>query len=591
MVDAPYHHFHLSAELLELANTPNVDEDTMSVELERERNFWVLSPEERQFWDLAMNGDYDDDSDEGDDGLGYFQDTAIYPDSGPSAPIELAHFDNGNPENVTVPPRNGSPKNLPSYTNAGDSTQDALESMANKDPSTPESLPSEKTTVQKQDRTARKPAMLELGAQSRISSKKYIPSPLSQTTMIADSDEIELVHPKSPVKSTLQQNIVSEEGMQIRQSGDRLSDLVATSQPENTHNGPVGQRQISIISRPKIAEIEEVNTSVDSIEGNAISYTVPFRDQIPPGAQSYGKFASKIVKGLIGKGNNKGKSAGDQPLPPPGDGDVPGEPKQTSDTSIQTRKRRSSSSSSRDSKRSRSSSNSVQVSGRRLPLLFTLATSSSGAEHRHVVIPLPISWPKFLRMAVKAFARESCGQEIPTEVSDQAKYVMKWSKPISHAHGDTFPKETELCGENINAVLQWMLYSGSYDFCEIHDTQMAESIVKNETNSVMSEKRPHEQNGDGNMVATETTAESCKGNHETAGNVTNSGREGEDQNQEDIEPIGDEAVAAAGRRSAELIRKAEQKARDDADAEGGESVGIQDDSMTETGVDADRKGG
>ena len=598
MVDSPNHHFHLSAELLVLANTLNLDDDLMPPEMERD--IWTPSPWERRrmpsaLWDLSINGksdagDSDGDSDEADDGLGDFEDTAVYPGTGPLAHTELAYSHDGNPDNVTIPTRNGSPKNLPSYMDARDSAQDALVTMADKDPTTNESLPSEKTTVEKPDGTAPKPAMLELGAQSKISTKKYIPSPLSQTTMIDDADEIELLGPKTPVKSTLQQNIVSDGEMQLRQSGDRLSDLVATSQPENTDNGPVEQRQISIISRPKIAEIEEVNTSVDSIEGNAISCTVPFRDRIPPGAQSYGKIASKFVKGLIGKGINKGKPAEDQPLPP-GNGEVPGEPKQSSDASTQTRKRRSSSSSSGASKRSRSSSNPVLVSGRRLPLLFTLATSSGGAEHRHVVIPLPISWPRFLRMAVRAFARDSCGQEIPTEVSDQAKYVMKWSKPTSHAHGDIFPKETELCGGNINAVFQWMLYSGSYDFCEIHDTQMAESNVKDEAHSLMSEKRPREQNDDGSVVATETTAESSKGNHETASNVTNSWREGDDQSQEDIEFIGDEAVAAAGRRNAELARKAEQNVRKDADAEGRESVGIQDNSMTETGVDAGRKGG
>ena len=568
MVDTPDRDFLLSAELLVLDNIVDVDEERMSPEMQGK--FWALF-QQRSILGEALNppinsnlvsGNWDGNSDEADD---------------------------GNADNVTVPPRNGSP-NPPSYTEAGDNTQDTLEPISSQDQTKHKSLSSKKTKLGKTDQTARKPNMLDLGVQPRIFEKKYVPSPLSQPPMVADARESEPVCPKTPVKSILPQNISSDKGIQIRQHGQGLSDVDATSRPENSHNGLGEQRRIPSKSHPEIAEIEEINTSVDFIEGNAISYTVPFRDQMPPRAQSYGKCASKFVKGLIGKGNNEGTSAGDEPLPP-SNGELPEEPKQTSDAPTKSRKRRTSSSSSQASKRSRSSSDSVKVSGRRLPLLFTLATSSSSAEHRHAVIPLPISWSKFQRMAVEAFARESSGQEIPTVVSDQAKYVMKWNKPATLAHGDTFPESTELCRENINAVLQWMLYSGAYDFCEIYDTQTAESIVKDEASPVSSENRPLEQKVDGNLLATVTTALGCKGNTETASNVPNSARESEDRSQEDVEPVSNGAMSAAGRCSAERIRKLERNVRDNADAEERESIGIQDNSMTETGVNVDRKGG
>ena len=526
-----------------MKNILNADGDIISPEMER--NIWTLSPEERRttpsiMWSLPTNsnlniGDSDGDSDEADDVLSDAEGTTIHPDIDSSAQSELAPLADRNLDNATMLPWDGF-LNLHSSADAEDSTQHALESMANKDPVAPESLSSEKETAEKTDRTARKPRTLELGALSKNSPRKYVPSPLSQTPMIADADEIEPIHPKTPVESTLQQNTVSDEGMQIRQPGEGLLDPDATSRSEDSHNGPIEKHRKSIKSRPEIVKIEEVDTAMDSIEGNAISYTVPFRHQIPPSTKSYGKSASKIMKGWFGKGNKQEKSAKDQPLPPC-DAEVPGEPKQTPDASTPSRKRRASSTLSQTSKRSRSSTDPVKVSGRRLPLLFTLATPSSGVEHRHVVIPLPISWPTFLRMAVEAFARESCGQEIPTEVSDQAKYVMKWNKPVTHAHGDTFPKKTELCRENINAVLQWMLYSGSYDFCEIHDTQTAECIVKDRANSVMSENRPCEQGSGGNMVVSGTIVLGSKGNHETACSVPNSGQEGKDQSQADIEPL------------------------------------------------------
>ena len=540
MVDTPHQNLHLWAELPGLENILDADGDIIAPEMEH--NIWTLSPEERRtvpsstipsiMWSLPTNsdlniGDSDGDSDEADDVLSDVEGTMIHLDIDSSAQIELGPLADGNLDNATMLPGNGSP-NLHSSADAQESTQYALESMANTDPVTHESLSSEKETVEKTDRTARKPTMLELGALSKNSPRKYVPSPLSQTPMIADADETESIHPKAPVESTPQQNTVTDEGTQIRQPGEGLLDPDATSRSDNSHKGPVEQHRKSVKSHQEIVEIEEVDTAMDSIEGNAISYTVPFRHQIPPSTKSHGKSASKIMKGWFGKRNNREKSAGDQPLPPC-DGEVPREPKQTSDASTPSRKRRASSTLSRTSKRSRSSPDSVKVSGRRLPLLFTLATPSSGVEHRHVVIPLPISWPKFLCMAVEAFARESCGQEIPTEVSDQAKYVMKWNKPVTHAHGDTFPKKTELCGENINAVLQWMLYSGSYDFCEIHDTQTAECIVKDEANSVMSENRPREQGSGGNMVVSGTIALGSKGNHETASSVPNSGQEGKDQ--------------------------------------------------------------
>ena len=566
MVDTPDRDFLLTAELLVSENIEDADEEEMSPEMQHK--LWAQF-QYRSILGEALNSpidsnfipaDWDSDSDETDD---------------------------GNADNVTVFPRNGSP-NPPSYTEAGDNTQDTLEPISNKDQTKLESLSSEKTKVENTDQTTREPNMLELGVQSKLFKKKHVPSPLSQPPMVADAEESEPVDTTTPPKSTPLQHKSSHQGIQIRQH-DQDSDLDATSQPENSHNGPGEQRRIPSKSHPEIEKIEEINTSVDSIEGNAISYTVPFRDQIPPRAQSYGKCASKFVKGLIGKGNNEGKSAADEP-PAPGNGEVPEKSKQTSDTSTKNRKRRTFSNSPQASKRSRSSSNSVKVSGHRLPLLFTLAKSSSGAEHRHAVIPLPISWSKFHRMAVEAFARESSGQEIPTHVSDQAKYVMKWNKPATLAHGDTFPKTTELCRENINAVLQWMLYSGSYDFCEIHDTQTAESIVKNEASPVSSENSPLEQKCDGNLEA--TAALGCKGNTETASNVTNSARECEDRSQEDIKPVSNGAMSAAGKCGAELRCKLEQNVIDDEEAEEREStIRIQEIFMTETGIKVDRKGG
>ncbi|CAF9918951.1 MAG: hypothetical protein HETSPECPRED_003892 [Heterodermia speciosa] len=588
LVDTPYYLFHSMVELLVLADILDLDGETVSPEIER--IFGALSPEQRrsvpkEFRHLLIHSksdsdDPDGDSDEADDDLSEFEGTAIYPDIGSAVQMKFDPLADGDLDNTTVPPGNTSP-NLHSYTNAEDSTQDFLGSVGNKDLVTYESLSSQKTTVKKTDRTARKPTMLELGAQSKSSSKKYVPSPLSQAPMMADAGKNDLVNPKTPIKSTLlRRNIVNGGEMQIRQPSEGLLDLDANSRSENRG---------SVKLQPEIAKIEELNTLLDSFEGNAISYTVPFRDQIPPSAQSYGKTASKVVKEFFGKGKHEEKSVGDDSLP--SCGEVPGEPNQPSDASRQSRKRRASSTSSRDSKRSRSSSNSVKVSGRRLPLLFTLATSGSGVEHRHVVIPLPISWPRFLHMAVEAFGRESCGQETPTEVSEQARYVMKWNKPVTRAHGDSFPTETELCRENINAVLQWMLYSGSYDFCEIHDTQTAESTLKDGASCVMSENKPREEGFDGSMVVATTTLLGSKDSHETACNVPNSARECEDQSQKDTEPVDNPARAAADIRSAELTHKPEQNAEDNAVAEGRESVGIKGNSMTETGVNVDRKGG
>ncbi|KAL8792852.1 MAG: hypothetical protein Q9195_004582 [Heterodermia aff. obscurata] len=550
MVDRPNQHFHLSGEQLVLSNILNAD----------------------------RNGE--SDSDELSDLLNYLESTTIYPDIDPSAQSVFAPLTKTNSVNATVPPKHGS-ANLHSSTDAEDSKRDTLESASNEDPVTHESSASENT-----DGTWRKPTRFELGARSKFSPKKYVPSPLSQPPMIADAGENEPVRPKTPVRSTLRQNTVSDEAKQRHEFSEGPFSLDATSRSEKAHNDPVEQHQESVKSHPKIAETEEVYTSMDVIEGNVISYTVPFGDHAPPGARSYGKAASKFVRGLFRKGDSEEKSTGDPPLPPP----VPGEPKQPSDTPEQSRKRRASSTSSQSSKRSRPSSDTstVRVSGRRLPLLFTLTRCTGGVtEHRHVVIPLPISWSKFLHMAVAAFAREPCGQEIPTEVSDHAKYVMKWNKPMNHAHGDIFPTETELCRANINAVLQWMLYSGSYDFCEIQDTQTAESVVNEEADSAISETKAREREFDGDMEVNTTTGLGSKGSHETACNISNSGRECEDQGLKDLEPIGKEAIA----RTAELARKSKQKGKNNADAGGRESVGIKGNSTTVTGVNVDRKGG
>ena len=561
MVDTPHHDFHLPAELLNLENPLDANGDITSPEMER--NFWNVTPDERRLlptavWDVLFSSSEsssDSSDDEAVDGLSDVETTTFYPDIASSAQIEFAPPTDGH--TVTLPPRNG-PPNLHSSTEAKDSTQNALESMANRGPVTHESSSSRNIEAEKKERNARIQKSMEHKAQFN---RGYVPSPLSQPPMMADADDLELVRTKTGAKST------------------RL---------ESPHDSLVEPEQRQ--KRPESAENEEDNTSIDSIVGNAISHAVPFQGQLPPpSAHSYGKCASKFVKGLFGRGKNERKSTEDEPPPsPPGDGEVPGERKRTSDASSQTRKRRSSSDSSQSPKRSRTSSNSVKVSGRRLPLLFTLATSSSGVEHRHLVIPLPVSWPTFRRMAVEAFAREPCGQEIPTEVSDQAKYVMKWNKPVNLAHGGNFPEKTELCRENINAVLQWMLYSGSYDFCEIHDTPTAECIVKDEASSVVPENKPHERESGGNMAVNGTTALGSKGDHETACRVPNSGREAKAQSQEDIQPTG---KAATGKRGAELIRKPEQNVKDNADAEERESIGIEGIFMTETGVNIERKGG
>ena len=525
----------------------DVNGTTISPLMER---FWLsLTPEERNnipsdIWSLSVKEESTSDSLDGevDDDLGDVEDTTIYPETTSSAQMEFAPPADGNPYIVTLPPRNESP-NLHSFTEAEDSTQDAIESLANKDPVNHESLSAGESTVENRDPTARKHTMLERGARTK---KQYTPSPLSRPPMIADADDTEPVYTETEVKSTQQQSVTSYEGTYASQPGKGSSDQDASNQPENSHDDIVEQRPKSLKKHPEIAEIEDDSTVVDSIEGDAIPYAVPFRDQTPPSAQSYGKGASKLVKGFLGKGKGDGHSTEDEPLPPC-DGEVSEGPKQTSDESRKTRKRSASSTSSQASKRSRLSPYSVKVSGRRLPLLFTLATPSSGVEHRHVVIPLPVSWPTFLRIAVRAFARDPCGQETPTEISNQAKYVMKWSKPVTYAHGSIFPGETELCGENINAVLQWMLYSGSYDFCQIHDTQTVERIVKDEAKPIMSENRPRRRKVDGNKTVYGTIALGSKGNHETACNVPNNGPGCEDQGQQDIESADEEELIWFGR--------------------------------------------
>lgn len=105
----------------------------------------------------------------------------------------------------------------------------------------------------------------------------------------------------------------------------------------------------------------------------------------------------------------------------------------------------------------------------------------------------------------------------------------------NHAYWDTFPAETELHGGNINAVLKWMLHSGSYDFCEIQNEQEAEAVPGNNALSAKSDTGRHRQDKINIPGTIAGTALGCDGGSENTGHeqeprtITRRNRSSEDR--------------------------------------------------------------
>lgn len=309
--------------------------------------------------------------------------------------------------------------------------------------------------------------------------------------------------PEVPAPCHLCPGRMSSRETTICGSLEDLPKLERASHAEPSDSGLVQRgRRPTRRSMPDDKEMEEEETPMDSSEERLVSYAVPFPDQLPsphqlpfphqplphqptPGARSHGKATGKVKKRESRE--DEGESyAANQPLPSI---EGPHTSKRTSSPPTRGRKRRSSSlspSSPPPAKRSRSSTPFTLVLGNRLPLLFVAGKAGYTNEHRHVIIPLPVNWTYFRALAVEAFGRAPCGQEIPVDIPDQATFVMRWNRFANHKWVHNFPNATELGRENINAVLQWMLYSGSYDFCQIVWQQQPETGVKVDTISVRS---------------------------------------------------------------------------------------------------------
>lgn len=481
MEDTPYYHYH-SQEELDGAGECSKEEEK-PVHVKEEEKISVKSAGKRR---ISRSEDPDNSID-----------VSAYPDTDPSPTVQSipkAEEASTDSSQHTPPSPLSSMKgddDLSSIENHDKQVQDSNKSEDNP-------LSSNNNIVEQADPSEWTPKLLPTEVRPTTPWSTFRPSPLGQSPMNAS----ELESPRLPAKALLPKEPLKSRKMRISQMSEDLSDFGGDGHSEDSGHASVERGRTSKrTSLPGDAEIDEDETTVDASVGDIISHTVPFQHELPPTSQSYGEGAGRLVRRTSWEVGDEENSAIDQLLLSAEDSE---ESQGSSSPLTQDRKRKSSSSppSPPSPKRSRTSTPIIQVSEERLPLLFVLLSPDGFLQHRHVVISLPTSWYEFRQVAIQIFARGSCGPDIPTEISDQAKFIMRWNKLRGHAYWTTFPGETELWGENINAVLQWTLHCGSYDFCEIQNEQETEAVPSNDASSVKSDISQDKMNSLERLVET-----------------------------------------------------------------------------------------
>lgn len=467
MEDTPYYHSH-SQEELDGPGECSKEEEKKSVFIKEEEKIWVKSAGERR---ISCSEDPD-----------ISIDVSAHPDTDPSPFVqnipkaEEASTDSSQHTSSSPLSSMKGDDDLSSIEHHDKQVQDSSKSEDSR-------LSSNNNIVEQTDPSEWTPKLPPTEVRPNTPWSTFRPSPLGQSPMNAS----ELESPRLPAKALLPKAPLKSKKMRISQMSEDLSDFGGDGHSVDSGHASVERGRTSKRRSSRgDAEIDEDETTVDASVGDIISHTVPFQHELPPTSQSYGEGASRLVRRTSWEVGNEENSAIDRLLLSAEDSDQ--ESQRSSSPLTQDRKRKSSSSppSPPSPKRSRTSTPIIQVSEERLPLLFVLLSPDGFLQHRHVVISFPISWYEFRQMAIQVFARGSCGPDVPTEISDQAKFIMRWNKLKGHAYWTTFPGETELCGDNINAVLQWTLHSGSYDFCEIQNEQETGAVPSKDSISAKS---------------------------------------------------------------------------------------------------------
>ena len=477
MEDTPYYHYHSQGDLDGPGESSKEEEELVYVK--EEEKISAKSAGKRRI----PRSENPDDS----------IDVSAYPDTDPSPNVQsipkAEEASTDSPQHTSPSPLSSiqGDDNLPSTENHDEPVQDSNKSGHNP-------LSSNNNIVDETHPSEWTPKMLPTGVRRTTPWSTFRPSPLGQSPVNASEPE----SPQLPAKALLPKEREKKRKIRISQMSEDLSDNGGDGHSEDSGHASVERgRTTKRRPLPGDAEIDEDETTVDASVGDIISHTVPFQHELPLRFHSHGEAASKLARRTSWDVGDEEDAVIDRLLLSGEDfeasreSSIPltrredfEESQESSRPTTESRKRKSSSSppSPPSPKRSRTST-PIQVSEQRIPLLFVLV-SPDGFQHRHVVISLPTSWYEFRQLAIQVFARGSCGPDIPTEISDQAKFIMRWNKLRGHAYWTTFPGETELYGDNINAVLEWMLRSGSYDFCEIQNERETDAVPSNDAISI-----------------------------------------------------------------------------------------------------------